>query len=128
MRKPAALGLLVAAAVLALSACGSTSPGDTSGSASSPSGSATSSGSSAHSTITIKDFKYQGPASVSAGEKITVKNDDDQAHTVTADTGDAFDVKVAPGATATFTAPDRAGSYAYHCTFHANMQGSLDVS
>lgn len=79
-------------------------------------------------TITIKDFKYSGPSSVAPGTKVTVKNADTSAHTVTADKGGAFDVTVAPGKSGTFTAPDSAGSTPFHCTYHADMHGTLKVS
>lgn len=78
--------------------------------------------------IMIKDFKYSGPSSVKPGTKITVMNGDSEAHTVTADSSNGgFDVNVAPGKSATFTAPSSAGSYAFHCTFHSNMHGTLKV-
>lgn len=57
-----------------------------------------------------------------------VTNKDSVAHTVTADSGQAFDVTVQPGQTATFTAPATAGSYKFHCTFHSTMHGMLTVS
>ncbi|MEP7089506.1 MAG: cupredoxin domain-containing protein [Nocardioidaceae bacterium] len=78
--------------------------------------------------ITIKNFKYSGTSSVAPGTKITVTNNDTEAHTVTADTGSAFDVKIDPGTSATFTAPGSAGSYAFHCTYHSNMHGMLKVA
>jgi len=78
--------------------------------------------------ITIKSFAYTVPAHVSPGEKITVRNEDSTAHTVTADAGSAFSVNVPPGGTATFTAPAKPGSYPFHCTYHANMHGKLTVS
>lgn len=56
-----------------------------------------------------------------------VKNDDSVNHTVTADSGSAFDVTVNASSTATFTAPTKPGTYAYHCTFHSNMHGTLVV-
>ena len=77
--------------------------------------------------IMIKDFKYSGPSSVKPGTKITVMNGDSEAHTVTADSKGGFDVNVAPGKSATFTAPSSAGSYKFHCTFHSNMHGTLKV-
>ena len=76
----------------------------------------------------IKDFKYSGATDVKAGAKVEIMNMDSQAHTVTADTGSAFDVKVDPGTTVTLTAPSKPGSYPYHCTFHSNMHGMLKVS
>lgn len=77
--------------------------------------------------ITIKDFNYRVSGPVHPGDKVTVKNLDNVAHTVTADTGNAFDVKVPPGTTKTFTAPPKAGTYAFHCTYHATMHGKLVV-
>ncbi len=80
-------------------------------------------------TITIKDFAYT-MATATPGSTVTVKNTDSAPHTVTADdgTGAMFDVEIAGGKTATFSAPDKAGTYAYHCTFHPNMKGTLQVS
>jgi plastocyanin len=46
---------------------------------------------------------------------------------VTADQGSAFDVDIRGGGTATFTAPTAPGTYAYHCTYHPNMHGTLTV-
>ena len=74
----------------------------------------------------ISGFAYQVPASVSPGATVSVMNMDGEAHTVTADEG-AFDVVVAGGATSTFTAPTTPGTYAFHCTYHANMHGVLVV-
>jgi plastocyanin len=122
-----------------LSGCSSTDkPADSTSSGSSrstqsppssgPSKAAASHGdSSASAAITIKDYKYSGDTTVAPGAEVTVTNDDSEAHTVTADSGSAFDVKVDPGASATFTAPSKPGTYAYHCTYHSNMHGTLRV-
>jgi plastocyanin len=77
--------------------------------------------------VHISGFAYQVPTSVSPGATVSVMNMDGEAHTVTADEG-AFDVQVAGGATGTFTAPTTPGSYAFHCTYHANMHGVLVVA
>ncbi|HET7139382.1 MAG TPA: cupredoxin domain-containing protein [Arthrobacter sp.] len=78
--------------------------------------------------ITIKDFEYGAPLTVAPGAVVTVTNMDSAGHTVTADTGRAFDVDVkGGGGTATFTAPTAPGSYPYHCTYHPNMHGTLTV-
>jgi plastocyanin len=77
--------------------------------------------------ITISSFAYSVPAHISPGEKLTVRNRDNVAHTVTADNGSAFAVAVPPSASATFTAPAKAGTYPFHCTYHANMHGKLTV-
>ncbi len=77
--------------------------------------------------ITISKFAYTVPESVSPGAMITVMNKDEEAHTVTADSGDAFDDKATAGATTQFTAPSKPGSYPFHCTYHSNMHGVLVV-
>lgn len=82
---------------------------------------------SAPATIMIKNFAYRGPASVASGAMVTLTNKDRVAHTVTSDTGALFDAVLQPGASVTFKAPTVPGSYAYHCTFHANMHGSVVV-
>ncbi|MFC8504190.1 cupredoxin domain-containing protein [Pedococcus sp. NPDC057267] len=78
------------------------------------------------STITIKDFMFELPASVSPGAQVTIKNLDSQAHTVTSKKG-GFDVKVDPNGTATLTAPKNPGSYPVVCSFHANMSATFVV-
>ncbi|MCX6500623.1 MAG: cupredoxin domain-containing protein [Arthrobacter sp.] len=95
------------------------------------SSSATSGGSAAANStaaITISGFAFGAPLVVPAGATVTVTNRDSAEHTVTADTGSAFDVEVkGSGGTATFTAPSTPGTYAFHCTYHPNMHGSLTV-
>jgi plastocyanin len=83
------------------------------------------SGSSKPATIMIMDFGFSGATKVRPGTRITIVNHDSEAHTLTADHGDAFDVKVAPGTSATLNAPTQAGSYPYHCSYHATMHGTL---
>ena len=79
-------------------------------------------------SITIKDFAFGDPITVSPGATVTVTNMDTAEHTVTADQGSAFDVEIqGGGATATFTAPSAPGTYAFHCTYHPGMHGTLTV-
>jgi plastocyanin len=78
--------------------------------------------------ITIDNFTFDSPASVPAGATIAVKNADPAEHSVTADSGDVFNVEVEAGATATFTAPTEPGSYPYHCSYHPMMHGTLVVT
>jgi len=110
----------ICAVLLTATACGSS--GSSNGSSSGGSGS----GGSSADVITIKDFKYATPTSVAPGAKITVKNEDSAAHTVTADSGNAFDDQANSG-NSTFTAPSEPGSYPFHCTFHPEMHGTLVV-
>lgn len=77
--------------------------------------------------IHISGFKFITPAAVSPGATVTVMNMDGEAHTVTADSGSAFDMKAAPSQIATFTAPSKPGTYKFHCTYHSNMHGELVV-
>lgn len=132
---------LVAAAMITLlalvgaTACGSsTGEASTAGRSSSspkpsmsPAMSGHSSGSMKQSSIMIMGYKYSGTARVAPGSRITVMNHDSEAHTVTADKGDAFDVTVPAGKSVTLTAPGKPGSYAYHCAYHAGMHGMLTV-
>ncbi|MEU8624760.1 cupredoxin domain-containing protein [Streptomyces sp. NPDC048669] len=79
--------------------------------------------------MSIKDFKFR-PAdlTVAPGAKITVTNNDTTTHTMTATKGKAFDTgDIAPGKSATFTAPSKAGGYPYDCTIHPFMTGTLTV-
>ncbi|QCB99030.1 hypothetical protein E5206_13480 [Arthrobacter sp. PAMC25564] len=78
--------------------------------------------------ITIKDFAFGDPMTVSPGATVSVTNMDTAEHTVTADQGSAFDVEVkGSGGNATFTAPSQPGTYTFHCIYHPNMHGTLTV-
>ena len=99
-----------------LSACGSTSPSPVTATPAD--------------TIVIKNFAFQPSTLVVApGVKVTVRNQDPAAHTVTAEgTTKAFDTaSISAGATTTFTAPARPGSYPYICQIHQFMHGVLTV-
>jgi plastocyanin len=131
-----AIGAALATGALLLAGCGGGSSGTPASgdsmssmsmgsSPTSRSTGGTTSGSTA--TVTIKDFAFDGPPSVAPGTRVTVTNEDSEAHTLTADGAGGFDVKIDPGASATFTAPMKPGSYPYHCTYHSNMHGTLAV-
>ncbi|MGO4121747.1 cupredoxin domain-containing protein [Arthrobacter sp. YAF16] len=131
--------LLLAAVLLGAAGCapggGNTAPASASakegmqmgsGASGGPPGSSSAAASTA--AITVRDFAYGTPLVVAAGAQVTVTNMDSAEHTVTADDGPAFDVDVkGSGGTATFTAPSKPGTYAYHCTFHPGMHGTLTV-
>ncbi len=85
--------------------------------------------------MSIKDFAYvnasdgkpvTGFVDGTDGMEVIWTNNDSMAHTVTFDNGMADSGSIAPGGTFAFffTKP---GTYAYHCTFHPNMKGSLSI-
>lgn len=76
--------------------------------------------------ITIRDFEYVIPASIAPGATVTVVNEDDAPHTVTAE-DDGFDVDVRGGETVTFTAPEEPGEYAVICVYHPEMSRTLVI-
>ena len=81
-------------------------------------------------TIKIVDFVYDPtPATVKAGQKISIPNADAAPHTIT-DTGSgkAFDSGTIKGkATGSLTIA-KAGTYAYICEFHPFMKGEITVT
>ena len=126
-----ALARLVLAGLCAVTlvACGPSGSSSSSGAtseSSSPAGTSSSDAGSTASTITIEDFSFTTPDSVSPGATITVDNKDGTDHTVTSDDGDSFDDPASPG-TSTFTAPPKPGSYPFHCNIHPEMHGTLVV-
>ncbi len=88
---------------------------------------AVSAASAADQPITIEGFKFPATINVKAGDSVTWTNNDRAPHTVTADNG-SFDKQVAASggsATVTFST---AGTFAYHCTIHPNMTGTVVVA
>lgn len=77
--------------------------------------------------ITIAEFAFEVPESIPAGSEITVVNQDAVGHTVTSDEEGIFDIPVGPGEEVTFTVPEEAGEFPFHCTPHPNMVSTLVV-
>ena len=77
--------------------------------------------------MTIDNLAFS-PATLNlkTGQQVTWTNQQDIAHTVTAD-GGAFDHQMPPGATFSFTF-DKAGSFPYHCTIHPSMTATIQVA
>lgn len=129
--------VLAGCCTLALAACGGGggNSGGNSGGASSPEPSG--SGAAAASTIhVIADPNTVGafsPKTATAHVGDTVKwtfDDPSNSHTVTSDSGDpdSFDSGTqGQGQTFTFTFT-KAGTYAYHCSLHSGMTGTITVS
>ncbi|MEM7285294.1 MAG: cupredoxin domain-containing protein [Actinomycetota bacterium] len=77
--------------------------------------------------IDIAGFAFGGQTTVSTGQTVTVANADGAPHTLTAVDG-SFDTGVIQGgASATLTAPLAPGSYAFFCSLHPSMTGTLTV-
>lgn len=132
MRYNARIVLVSGMAAALLAGAGACSSSGSSGKASSP-GTTTPPASSAPAapaaaaTITITNFVFTGPTTVSPGATVAVTNTDSADHTVTSDGLNQFDVQAPAGKTVTFTAPTAPGTYPFHCSIHPNMHGSLIV-
>ena len=69
-----------------------------------------------------------GSVTVNVGQAVTWTNKGAQAHSATADTANAFDTGlISPGDTKTITF-DTPGTFAYHCTPHPWMKGTVIVT
>jgi plastocyanin len=76
---------------------------------------------------TIAGFAFHpGSITVTVGDTISWTNDDSAPHTATADDGSFDTGQLAKGASGshTFTSP---GTFAYHCTIHPSMHGTVTV-
>lgn len=79
-------------------------------------------------TIAIADFAFDGDVTAVAGSVVTVRNDDPFEHTLTAVDG-SFDTGLLGGSASTdVTLPSAPGTYAYFCSLHPSMTGSLVVA
>ena len=79
-------------------------------------------------TVIIKNFSFSPkPITVKAGATITVINDDNTTHTLTANNG-AFNTGDLGGGRRGSVTVDQPGTYRYHCTVHPFMTGTAHVS
>lgn len=78
--------------------------------------------------VTIKGFAFD-PTSVTVkvGASVTWTNEDSAPHTITSDKGDWDSGRLVQGGTYTHKF-DQAGTYAYKCTIHPTMQGTVVVT
>jgi plastocyanin len=79
-------------------------------------------------TIIIKDVTFMAPdVTVAVGGAVTFDNQDNQAHTATGTgTGSFATDTIGPGTSKTVMFDD-AGTFAYICSFHPFMKGSVTV-
>lgn len=78
-------------------------------------------------SVTIRDFSF-GPSAITVhvGDTVTWANAGPTDHTATADDGgfDTGTLKAGQSGSHTFAS---AGTFAYHCTLHPSMRGTVDV-
>jgi plastocyanin len=122
--------LMCAAALVACGGSGGSPAATTAASVAAPSETAPSEAPAAGGgdAVTIQNFAF-GPASLSVavGTTVTWTNSDSAPHTATADDGSFDSSSIAPGATFS-QAFDTAGTFAYHCSLHPNMTGTIEVN
>jgi plastocyanin len=135
-------GLLTLSAALALAACsgggaatsapgGTSGPGATSAPAATTAAAAPCHDSTDPTTVdaTVVDFTWSQPIDAKVGDVITWTNNDTAAHKVGLDDGScAMSANIAGGGgkqSLVFTA---AGTYAFHCTLHPSMKGTITIS
>jgi plastocyanin len=117
--------LLVAAVAIIAAACNGTGP--TAYGAPATTAATTATAATAANAATIKGFSFQpDDLKVKVGAKVTWTNDDTVAHTVTADTNSFASGNLQQGGSFSFTFT-RPGTYAYHCSIHPSMHGSVVV-
>lgn len=125
LRIPAFLVVIVLAIAACSSGARSTVPAAAPSTAASAQASAGGSGSNA---VEIKNTAFN-PATITvkAGDKVTWTNNDGFAHTVTLDDNSVDSGNLKAGATFdhAFAA---AGTFAYRCTIHASMHGTVTVT
>ena len=131
MRPPAALLALVIAALAGVAACGDgTSTAGGAGPFPVAAAAAAAPTPASPGPLTIKDFAFAPVTiTITAGMPLEVSNADNQPHTATSDQPGVFDTSSIPAAGAAahpilVTTP---GTYAYHCSFHPFMHGTLVV-
>ena len=79
-------------------------------------------------TIHVKNFAFSPtPAKIDAGEQVTFVNDDDEAHTVTAN-DKAFDSAGLDGGQTWHHVFAKPGTYDYFCELHPYMKAQIVVS
>ncbi len=83
----------------------------------------------AGSTIVIKNFTFSPETlSVKPGETITVRNEDSVTHTLSSDSGAFSTGDLSGGSSTTLKAPTKPGTYAYRCSIHQFMTGTVVVT
>jgi len=78
--------------------------------------------------VNIQNFSFSvASLSIASGTMVTWTNNDNTAHTVTADDGSFDSGNIAPGHTYSRTFAS-AGSFSYHCSIHPMMKAAVVVN
>lgn len=133
---------LLAAAMIFISACGSSGGSDGASNSTKPAAGAQSGESttapdggsaggkvqSGDVAVTIKGFAFNPKdLKIKVGSKVTWTNEDTASHTATSDDDGVFDTKtLKKGASGSHTF-DKAGTFSYHCNIHPTMTAEIDV-
>ncbi|MSQ31054.1 MAG: amidase [Dehalococcoidia bacterium] len=126
----AASALVLAAAAVACGGddedAGAAAPAGTATPRTAAAGTTTATAASGGGQVSIASRSFGAPARVKAGTRVTWTNRDEVPHTVTANDGSFKSGNIAPGATFSQEFA-RAGTFAYKCSIHAEMAGSVIV-
>jgi plastocyanin len=115
--------LLIAAVAIIAAACDGTGPT----AYGAPASTATTTAAAATNAVAVNGFSFQPDVlKVKVGATVTWTNDDTVAHTVIADDNSFASSNLQPGGSFSFRFT-RPGTYAYHCSIHPSMHGSVVV-
>ena len=121
---------LLVVALFGVGACGGGDDNpavDTAGGSSTSTTSAAKSAAASGDKVEIKGFAFNPKdVTVKVGATVTWTHADDASHTVTADDDSFKSETLSRGDTFTHTF-DKAGTFAYHCSIHSTMTGSVVV-
>jgi plastocyanin len=80
-------------------------------------------------SATVADFKWSDPVTAKVGDVITWTNSDTAAHKVGTDDGSCtMGPNIGGGGGKASLIFNKAGTYPFHCTIHANMKGTITIS
>ena len=136
------IGAPIALCLCVLLACGSSDEGSAGGSSNGPTGPPSPPSGPTAASISVFDFQFSpGSTQISVGSQVTWTNTGQSVHTVTSDSGqwdsgsisapssggDPYGGGGSAGGSYSRTF-SQAGTFLYHCSIHANMNGTVTVT